>query len=122
MHFAQSVRTLSVLLTLLSVVTAAPQNNNGNNGNNNNNNNQNQNQGNNNGGDGGLTLDSANVQDASASDGDPDATEGQAASETDAANFINFCSGKTITNGAQVQGGSCNGIGKPYSTAAPLRH
>jgi len=28
----------------------------------------------------------------------------------DNANFINFCTGKTLTNGAQVQGGSCNGI------------
>jgi hypothetical protein len=29
---------------------------------------------------------------------------------SDKANFINFCSGKTITNGAQLKGGSCNGI------------
>ncbi|KAK4210521.1 hypothetical protein QBC37DRAFT_428578 [Rhypophila decipiens] len=35
---------------------------------------------------------------------------GQANSATDAANFINYCSGKTLTNGRQVQSGSCNGI------------
>lgn len=28
----------------------------------------------------------------------------------DDANFINFCTGKTISNGLQVQGGSCNPI------------
>jgi hypothetical protein len=30
----------------------------------------------------------------------------------DAANFVNFCAGETLTNGLQVKGGSCNGIGK----------
>jgi transcription initiation factor TFIID subunit 15 len=30
---------------------------------------------------------------------------------SDNANFINFCAGKTLTNGLQVAGGSCNGIG-----------
>ncbi|KAG7009194.1 hypothetical protein G7Y79_00003g010620 [Physcia stellaris] len=35
---------------------------------------------------------------------------GQAPSQTDTANFINFCSGKTLTNGKQVKTGSCNGI------------
>lgn len=30
--------------------------------------------------------------------------------DRDNANFINFCSGETLTNGLQVQGGSCNGI------------
>jgi transcription initiation factor TFIID subunit 15 len=29
---------------------------------------------------------------------------------SDPANFINFCTGKTLTNGQQVTGGSCNGI------------
>lgn len=29
---------------------------------------------------------------------------------SDDANFINFCAGETLTNGQQVQGGSCNGI------------
>ena len=28
----------------------------------------------------------------------------------DAANFINYCAGKQLTNGRQVQSGSCNGI------------
>jgi len=31
---------------------------------------------------------------------------------SDQANFINFCQGKTLTNGLQVKEGSCNGIGK----------
>ncbi|KAH7413370.1 hypothetical protein BKA64DRAFT_719281 [Cadophora sp. MPI-SDFR-AT-0126] len=35
---------------------------------------------------------------------------GQAPSATDNANFINFCSGQTITNGLQLTAGSCNGI------------
>ena len=35
---------------------------------------------------------------------------GQAASATDSANFINFCAGKTLTNGLQNIAGSCNGI------------
>jgi len=35
---------------------------------------------------------------------------GQVESKTDPANFINFCSGKTLTNGEQNRGGSCNGV------------
>jgi len=35
---------------------------------------------------------------------------GQALSATSNNNFINFCSGKTLTNGLQVTTGSCNGI------------
>ncbi|KAK3346845.1 hypothetical protein B0T25DRAFT_592872 [Lasiosphaeria hispida] len=35
---------------------------------------------------------------------------GQAKSETDTANFINFCAGQQLTNGKQVANGSCNGI------------
>ena len=95
-----------VFFTILNVAFAIPQRN-GNNGNNGNNNN--------NGGNaaaGGTTLDAANIQEASTSNGNPDQGEGQSASETDDANFINFCSGKQITNGAQVTGGSCNGIGE----------
>ncbi|KAA8909789.1 hypothetical protein FN846DRAFT_775964 [Sphaerosporella brunnea] len=72
-------------------------NNNQNNGNKNNNN--------------ALQLNPANVQDASQATGQAAGAEaGQSASATDNANFINFCSGKTLTNGAQVTGGSCNGI------------
>lgn len=115
----QLFKFLFVFLSVLNLAIAAPQrgNNNGNNGNNNgNNNNNNGNTGNNgnngnNGGAGGTSLDAANVQDASASDGNPDQAAGQSASLTDDANFINFCSGKTITNGQQNTGGSCNGIG-----------
>lgn len=35
---------------------------------------------------------------------------GQVASATSTNNFINFCVGKTITNGLQVEGGSCNPV------------
>ncbi|KAI1641447.1 hypothetical protein F4809DRAFT_636733 [Biscogniauxia mediterranea] len=80
-----------------------------NNQNNNNNNNQNNNNNNNNA-QASLTLDANAVQTGSQSDGNPDAAEGEAASQTDNANFINFCSGKTLTNGLQQKGGSCNGI------------
>ncbi len=31
---------------------------------------------------------------------------------SDQANFINFCSGETLTNGIQNKAGSCNGIGR----------
>ncbi|KAI0476186.1 hypothetical protein GGR56DRAFT_458962 [Xylariaceae sp. FL0804] len=57
-----------------------------------------------------LTLNSDAVQTASASDGDPDTDAGESASAADPANFINFCSGKTLTNGLQNTDGSCNGI------------
>ncbi|KAI0835393.1 hypothetical protein F5Y06DRAFT_299538 [Hypoxylon sp. FL0890] len=80
---------------------------NGQNGNNNNN--QNNNGGNNNA-QASLTLDANAVQTGSQSNGDPDASEGESASATDNANFINFCSGKTLTNGLQNKQGSCNGI------------
>lgn len=66
---------------------------------------------NNNGGNGGnadpqtsLTLDPSVIQNVNG--------KGQAAGEADSLvstnNFIGFCVGKTITNGKQVQGGSCN--------------
>ncbi|KAL7920821.1 hypothetical protein ACQKWADRAFT_150958 [Trichoderma austrokoningii] len=57
-----------------------------------------------------LTLDANLVQTGSQSDGNNPGGEGQAASATDNENFINFCQGKTLTNGAQVKTGSCNGI------------
>ncbi|CAZ82634.1 unnamed protein product [Tuber melanosporum] len=68
---------------------------------------------NNNGGGnrGGNNGDPANVQEASQATGQEGGAEaGQADSATDDANFINFCTGKTLTNGLQVQAGSCNGI------------
>lgn len=40
------------------------------------------------------------------------AESGQALSQTSQNNFINFCSGQTLTNGLQITTGSCNGIGK----------
>ena len=60
-----------------------------------------------------LALNPANVQTGSEADGLAAATgveSGEAASATDSANFINFCTGKTLTNGLQVKTGSCNGI------------
>jgi len=70
--------------------------------------------GNNAGGNGGgnaadLALDPDNVQTGSQQEGDL-SVAGTAASTTDNANFINVCTGKTLTNGKQVTGGSCNGI------------
>lgn len=85
-------------------------NNNGGGQNGGNNNGGGQNGGNNNGGGGNgnpqtsLTLDPSIIQNV---DG-----KGQAAGEADSLvspnNFIGFCVGKTITNGKQVQAGSCN--------------
>ncbi|CAG8735506.1 14919_t:CDS:1, partial [Acaulospora colombiana] len=43
-------------------------------------------------------------------DGQATPIDGQVASLTSRNNFINFCAGKTITNGQQVTGGSCNPI------------
>jgi hypothetical protein len=39
---------------------------------------------------------------------------------SDPANFINFCTGKTLTNGLQVKTGSCNGIGTLQSISHAL--
>ncbi|TFA99595.1 hypothetical protein CCMA1212_008412 [Trichoderma ghanense] len=68
------------------------------------------NNGGNNGGNGGTTLDANLIQTGSQQDGNNPGADGQSASATDNANFINFCQGKTLTNGEQVQSGSCNGI------------
>lgn len=90
----------------------------------------------NNGGQQGATetcLSANALQTGSAQDGQDggDVAAGQVASKTygiptpllimshgtnldnsDNANFINICAGQTLTNGLQVQGGSCNGIRK----------
>jgi hypothetical protein len=54
------------------------------------------------------------IQGASGLTGQESGTEGikdgQAESLTDKANFINFCQGKTVTNGEQNTAGSCNPI------------
>lgn len=56
-------------------------------------------------------MDPANVQSNSATTGqEENGDPAQADSITDNANFINFCTGKTLTNGLQIKGGSCNGI------------
>jgi len=59
-----------------------------------------------------LQLNPANVQSGSDQTGQngTDAEAGQVNSATDPANFINFCTGKTLTNGLQVKTGSCNGV------------
>ena len=59
-----------------------------------------------------LTLSSDAVQSGSTNDGSQEigAAAGEALSRTDPANFINVCSGKTLTNGLQITTGSCNGI------------
>jgi hypothetical protein len=88
---------------------------------NNNNNNKNNNQGTaTNGADNSLTLDPSAVQSGSFVDGQAGigADAGQASSLTSNNNFINFCAGKTLTNGLQILTGSCNGIGK--SKTRPL--
>ncbi len=55
-------------------------------------------------------LDTSVVAKGSSSNGLNNATAGTSASLTSTNNFINFCTGKTITNGQQVKGGSCNPI------------
>lgn len=45
-----------------------------------------------------------------AQDGQATPEAGQVPSLTSVNNFINFCRGKTITNGQQITGGSCNPI------------
>lgn len=50
------------------------------------------------------------LQTGSLNNGNVNLTVGQTTSATDPANFINFCSGKNLTNGLQIITGSCNGI------------
>jgi len=57
------------------------------------------------------TLDASVIGANLAKTGQQGAAEaGQVASLTSTNNFINFCVGKTITNGQQVKGGSCNSV------------
>jgi len=60
----------------------------------------------------GTTLLADAIQTGSFTDGSVNGVQkpGQSASQTSKNNFINLCSGKTLTNGLQVLGGSCNGI------------
>jgi transcription initiation factor TFIID subunit 15 len=69
-----------------------------------------QNNGQNNGQNGGNCLNPNVISKNANNDGSANAEAGQAKSATDANNFINFCAGKTITDGLQVKGGSCNPI------------
>ena len=66
---------------------------------------------NNNGGDS-TTLSPQAIQSGSFNDGqlETGSDAGQALSATSQNNFINNCVGKTLTNGLQIVGGSCNGI------------
>ncbi|KKY15651.1 hypothetical protein UCRPC4_g06216 [Phaeomoniella chlamydospora] len=59
-----------------------------------------------------LLLLASNVQNGTQADGIVAGSEeaGQSPSQTDNANFINFCTGKTLTDGLQRKGGSCNGV------------
>jgi len=59
-----------------------------------------------------TTLAANAIQSASSLDGlsGLGAKAGEAASATSTDNFINFCSGQTLTNGLQITTGSCNGI------------
>lgn len=60
----------------------------------------------------GLFLLASALQTGSAADGSDNGVSapGQSKSAISQNNFINFCEGKTLTNGLQVQAGSCNGI------------
>ncbi|OAA72175.1 hypothetical protein ISF_01248 [Cordyceps fumosorosea ARSEF 2679] len=62
------------------------------------------------GGGGNIQLDQDAIQAGSADDGNNPGSNEQAASQTSRNNFINFCSGQTLTNGKQIDTGSCNGI------------
>ncbi|CAE6335434.1 unnamed protein product [Rhizoctonia solani] len=56
-----------------------------------------------------LTLDESVINKNFAKTGQEGKTEaGQVASLTSTNNFINYCVGKSLTNGQQVKGGSCN--------------
>ncbi|KAJ0335835.1 hypothetical protein COL922a_008731 [Colletotrichum nupharicola] len=94
----------------LSAALAKRQQRGGNRGGNQGNNGQNNNKngGNNNANNGQLCLQQNAVQKGSQSAGKPAAQQAQSA--TDNANFINFCSGSTLTDGKQITAGSCNGI------------
>ncbi|KAH7359308.1 hypothetical protein B0T11DRAFT_259223 [Plectosphaerella cucumerina] len=62
----------------------------------------------------GACINNNLIQKASSLTGQESGTDGikpgQAPSATDPDNFINFCQGQQLTNGAQVTAGSCNGI------------
>jgi hypothetical protein len=57
-----------------------------------------------------LTLDPSVICTACTDDGQNPPVALQSSSLTSSNNFINFCDGKTLTNGLQVVGGSCNGV------------
>ncbi|KIW86908.1 uncharacterized protein Z519_12530 [Cladophialophora bantiana CBS 173.52] len=94
--------TTNAAAAAASTTAAAAGGNNGNTGNNN--------AAGGNGGNNDLLLLASNVQAASNFAGNPDVAAGQSNSDTDPANFINFCTGKTLTNGTQNTAGSCNGV------------
>lgn len=53
-----------------------------------------------------LTLDPSVIAKGFAQNGQATPEAGQVASLTSTNNFINFCAGKTLTDGKQVKGGS----------------
>jgi hypothetical protein len=96
---------------LVSVALAVPQQNKGNNGGNT----GNTGTGTAAQGSTGTTLLANAIQSGSFADGSNEigsAEVGQAKSATSQNNFINICSGQTLTNGLQITTGSCNGIRK----------
>jgi hypothetical protein len=100
---------------LMSVALAVPQQNKANNGGNNGGNTGNGGTGTAASGSTGTTLQANAIQSGSFADGSNEigsAEVGQAKSATSQNNFINFCSGQTLTNGLQITTGSCNGIRK----------
>ncbi|CAG8495211.1 12196_t:CDS:2 [Acaulospora colombiana] len=57
-----------------------------------------------------LALDPSVICTACTDNGQNPPVDGQSASLTSSNNFLNFCAGKTLTNGQQITGGSCNGV------------
>jgi transcription initiation factor TFIID subunit 15 len=118
MKFTHAATLFLVLFPAVGSV-AAQRRNKGNKGNNNNNNNNNSNNtttppanNNNNGGDNqdSLTLDSSVICTGCAQDGQDPPVAGQSPSLTSKNNYLNFCLGKTLTNGQQNVDGSCNAV------------
>ncbi|KAL5495725.1 hypothetical protein ACEPAI_1189 [Sanghuangporus weigelae] len=98
---ATGTDTASAAAAASSAATANNANNNNNNGNNNANNGNAQDS---------TTLDPSVIATGFADDGQATPADGQVASLTSTNNFINFCLtvNKPITNGQQIQSGSCN--------------
>jgi len=111
------MKYLAFLLAASVLVNAQKNKNNGANKNNGGNQNQTGNTGNANNGaanngniQDSLTLDPSVICTACTDNGQNPPVDGQSASLTTTNNYINFCDGKTLTDGQQIVGGSCNGV------------